>query len=430
MQLPKVRHVRQVYDQPTVADIPATVRAEILRSKLRERVVPGGRVAVAAGSRGIANLAVIVRAAVAAIRELGFQPFVVAGMGSHGGGTSEGQRQILADYGVTEDFVGARIVTDMDVVQIGVNELGFPVYWDKNAFAADAVVAINRIKAHTDFMGPIESGVLKMLAIGLGKRESPAQIHAMGSPGLTTMVPASARVVLAKTRFALGIAIVENAQENTAIIEAVEPEDLFAREPVLLNQAKEIMGRLPFDAADVLIVGELGKNYSGTGLDTNVIGRRLLENSSDFPRPVITRIAILDLSPETHGNASGIGLGDITTDRAYRAIDHEAMRLNTITACTLHRSKIPFWYPTDLEVFEKSFATCWQADPARIRMAIIANTLELEDIYVTDPLARELIERGVRLEVGELIDLPFAGDRLDQPKLFPHARVSRRQIAK
>jgi hypothetical protein len=424
---PQIRRVRQEFDHPTVTDIEGAVRQQIQRSKLRQRVRPGGRIAVAAGSRGIANLARIVGATVQTLRELDYRPFIVAAMGTHGGGTPEGQRQVLADYGITEDSMGVEICCAMDAVEIGTNDVGAPVYWDRNAFAADGVVAVNRIKAHTDFSGPIESGIIKMIVIGLGKRESPLQVHRLGGRGMAQMVPASGRVVLAKTRFALGLAILENAADQTALLQALEPEELFDAEPRLLQQSKEWMGRLPFRVAEVLIVGELGKNYSGTGIDTNVIGRRMVEGEPDFPEPKIIRLAVLDVSPESHGNAVGVGLADLTTERLVRQIDQEAFRLNTLTSRFLMRSRIPITLPTDRAVIEMCLDTCWEPELAKLRLAIIPNSLELYELYVTEPLAAELIRDGRKLEVGPPRPIPFLADgRLDQLGLFPHSCQARR----
>ncbi|MGL4464521.1 MAG: lactate racemase domain-containing protein [Planctomycetia bacterium] len=426
--IPKIRRVRQAsIGQPVVDDIPGAVAAAVRASKIRERVRPGGTVAVTAGSRGIANIALLVRATVDVLKVLGFKPFVVAAMGTHGGGTSAGQRQVLADYGITESTMGCDVRTDMETVEVGVNDFDAPVYWDANAFRADGVVALNRVKAHTDFVGPIESGVVKMLVIGLGKRESPQQVHRLGSRGMAEMVPASGRVLLAKTKFALGLAVIENAAEETAIIQAIEPEELFEVEPKLLVQAKELMARLPFDRADLLLVGELGKNYSGTGMDTNVIGRRFIEAEDDFPTPRITRLAVFDVSPESHGNAVGCGLADVTTERLVAAIDHAAFRLNTLTAQYLMRSRIPLAFPTDRDVAQTCLDTCWQPVSHLVKMAVIPNTLELTELFCTDPLVADLKREGRSIEIDDPMEIPFtAADRIDFPGLFPHSLAARR----
>ncbi|HVJ83654.1 MAG TPA: lactate racemase domain-containing protein [Planctomycetia bacterium] len=424
---PEIVPVRQVFPHPVVADLEGEVRRQIAGSRLREKVNPGARVAIAVGSRGIANIRRIAGAAVAAVRELGADPFLVAGMGTHGGGTSEGQRAILADFGIDESRMGCPVVTDMESTEIGTNEYGAAVYWDKNALAADHVVAINRVKAHTDFRGPIESGILKMIVIGLGKRESAKQVHRLGTRGMAEMVPASAKVVMAKTPFALGLAVIENAGEQTALVKAIEPEDLFEAEPKLLLQAKEWQGKLPFAAADILVVGELGKNYSGTGMDPNVLGRRMLETEDDFDAPRIVRIAVLDMSPESHGNSIGVGFADLTTERLVAAIDHHSVRLNTFTAQLLLRAKIPFAFPDDRAVFEAAFATCWRPRREEAKLAIIPNTLEVSELYVTAPLAQDLVAPGGKLEFGPPRKLPFGADgNLDQPALFPHAKQGRR----
>jgi hypothetical protein len=426
-EIPLVRRVRQILDQPAVADIPAAVRDQINGSKLKSKLKPGARVAIAVGSRGIANIKTIVLETVRAIAALGAEPFIVGAMGTHGGGTEEGQRRILADFGITAESMGCPVRTEMNVVEIGTNDFGATVYWDRNAFEADAVVAVNRVKAHTDFRGPIESGIVKMIVIGLGKRESAAQVHRLGCTGMTEMVPASARIVLAKTKFALGLAILENARDETAVIKAVEPDDLFTVEPTLLERAKGMMGRLPFDEADVLLVGEIGKNYSGTGMDPNVIGRRYLEGEADFASPRITRIAALDISPESHGNSIGVGFADLCTKRLVDDIQPGAMMLNVFTAQLLLRAKIPITLADDRTVLVKSLETCWVTPPKTPRFAFIPNTLEVAELFVSESLAPELRLPGGRLEIGDPEPMQWTADgRIDQPKMFPHAKQARR----
>lgn len=425
--IPLTRPLVRSFDHPTVVDIEGTVRGAIARSRIGERLGRGSEVAVAVGSRGIANLARIVRASVRTLEELGYRPFIVAGMGTHGNGTPEGQRQILADFGVTQEALGVPISTAMDATPIGTSSLGAPVYWDSRALAADGVVAINRIKAHTDFSGRIESGVIKMLAIGLGKRESPRHIHRLGGNGMEENIVASAKVVLEKAPVALGIAVVENAAEETALIQAIEPEELFATEPALLERAKAWMARLPFERADVVIIGELGKNYSGAGIDPNVIGRRKIEGQGDFPSPVITRLAVLDVSPESHGNTVGTGFADLVSRRLIEKTDHEAVRLNTLTAQFLERSRVPLACDTDRQVIETALETCWVPDLEQVRLAVIPNTLELGRIYVSERLAENLDLGDARGEIGPPTALPFLpDDRLDQAALFPHALQGRR----
>ncbi|MBI3466764.1 MAG: DUF2088 domain-containing protein [Planctomycetes bacterium] len=429
MEIPRVARLRQVLDQPVVHDVAGTVRRALAGSKLRSRLKPGGSVALAVGSRGIANLVTMVEAALRDVEAMGFRPFVVAAMGSHGGATPDGQRQLLADYGVTEERLRVPVKTDMDVVELGRNSMDFPVYWDRNAFGADAVVTISRIKPHTDFRGRFESGILKMLVIGLGKREGPSAVHQMGVRGLREVMPESAKVILEKTKFACGLAVLENAAEQTAKIKVVEREELFDVEPRLLDEARELMGRLPFDELDVLVIGEMGKNYSGAGIDPNVIGRLYIVGQPEPDKPRINRIVVLDLSPESHGNAAGIGLADFTTDRLVTAIERGPFLTNSIVSTFVERSKIPLAFPTDREAIQAAVDTCWQVDPARLRLAVVPNTLELTELWVSPALAdRKGMPAHLHVEDSPR-PLPFDDDgNLVQKQLFPHSVGGRRSV--
>jgi hypothetical protein len=427
MDFPPVAPLLQDLQQPRVADVAGEVRRRWQNSPLTHRIRRGDRVAVAVGSRGIANLATIVRTTLDVFRDLGAQPFVVAAMGSHGGATPAGQRQLLADYGVSEAALHVPVKTDMAVVEIGTNRFGQPVWWDRNACQADAVVAIARVKPHTDFRSRYESGILKMLVIGLGKRDGANQHHRFGVRGLRELLPDSGRVILERTHFLGGLAVLENAREETARLEVVGRDELLEVEPRLLEEARGLMGRLPFEQLDLLVIGEIGKNYSGAGIDPNVIGRLLMECQPEFESPKITRICALDLSPESHGNGTGVGLADLTTDRLLAEIDPVPFRMNNLTACFLWRSKVPFSFPTDRDCIEAGLATCWQPDRAAVRMALIPNTLELSELWVSEPLLEEAGGRpGLRVQ-GEPRPLPFDTlGNLEQEKLFPHSVRGRR----
>src|SRR5579871_1920227 len=369
----------------------------------------------------------MVKATLDVLREAGTRPFVVAAMGSHGGGTAEGQRQLLGEYGISETALGVPVKTDMATVQIGTNRWGDPVYWDKNAWEADAVVTVSRIKPHTDFRGRHESGIVKMLAIGLGKRDGAAQHHRWGVRGLRDMLPDSARVIVDKSRFAAGLAVLENAQEETAVLQVVDRDALWDEESRLLERARAIMGRLPFAQLDLLVIGEIGKNYSGAGIDPNVVGRLLIEGEPEMESPHITRICALDLSPESHGNGTGVGIADLTTDRLLAAIDPVPFRMNNLTACFLWRSKLPFSFPTDRACIEAGLATCWQPNPAAVRLAVIPNTLELAELWVSPPLAEEAQRMPGLERIGPPRPMPFTdADELEQTKLFPHCVRARR----
>ncbi len=430
MDMPLVAPLAQNLSQPVVADVAGEVRRQWREARVPARLKRGDRVAVAVGSRGIANLATAVRATLDVLRDLGTQPFVVAAMGSHGGATPEGQRQLLEEYDVTEKALRVPVKTDMNVVQLGTNSWGEPVWWDRNAYEADAVLTISRIKPHTDFRSQYESGITKMLVIGLGKREGANQHHRWGVRGLREMLLETARVVLEKTRFVGSLAILENAREETARLQVVEREDVLAKEPGLLEEARGLMGRLPFEQLDLLVIGEIGKNYSGAGIDPNVVGRLLMECQPEFESPRITRICALDLSPESHGNGTGIGIADLTTERLLAQIDAKPFLMNNLTACFLWRSKLPFSFPTDRECLETGLMTCWQPNRAAVRMAIVPNTLELTDLWVSAPLLEEARGKSYLQAKGESQPLPFdaAGD-LEQEKLFPRSVRGRRRQA-
>src|SRR3984957_17158544 len=294
---------------------------------------------------------------------------------------------------------------------MNINSGGHPFFWDKNALEADAVVTVSRVKAHTDFRGRFESGIVKMIVIGLGKRDGASQHHRWGVRGLRDMLPETAKVVLEKTPFQAGLAVLENAQEQTARLQVVDRDELFDVEPGLLEEARGLMGRLPFDQLDLLVIGEIGKNYSGAGIDPNVVGRLLMETQVEPERPKITRICALDLSPESHGNGTGCGIADLTTDRLLAAIDPVPFRMNNLTACFLWRSKLPFAFPDDRACIVAGLETCWQPNAAAVRMAIIPNSLEVVDLWGSPALAEEA-KKHPHLEItGPAVAVRIGGER-------------------
>ena len=428
MTFPPLARIRQSVPQPEVADIPATVRNLIQGSRFTSRVPTGGSIAVGVGSRGITAIPTIARATVDTLKEMGYRPFIVAAMGSHGGATSEGQCELLAGYGITPEAMGVEVRTEMDVVEVGINPVGLPIYFDRNAYQADGVILLNRVKPHTDFTATYESGVLKMLTIGLGKREGATQVHKLGLRGLREVMPAVMRHLVKNTKFALGLAILENVHDMPAEIVALEPETILDDEPKLLDKARSLMGRLPFDQIDVLVVGELGKNYSGSGMDPNVIGRLMVETMPDHPRPVVTRLVVLDASEETHGNIVGVGFADLTTERLVAKLDPEPFRINILTSCCLERGRIPIALADDRAVFEAALDTCWRIDPQEARVVVIPNTLELSTMWVSPPLQAE-VEANPHLNFETGFD-PIPFDRkgfLDQEAMFPASVRGRRQ---
>ncbi len=385
-EMPTLIPVRQHLWSKRVQDIEGTVSGLVRRSTLAARIRPGTRVAIAVGSRGVANIAQIAAAVVQSVRVLGGDPFIVPAMGSHGGGTAAGQIEILAGLGVTEKRVGAPIVSSMDVATIGGTDDGMPVYFDRNAFGADAVIVINRVKKHTDITAPFESGLFKMMAIGLGKKAQADLIHAYGAPGLRKYIPEVARVMLAKAPIALGIATIENGLEETAEVHAFEPSEIEQRERQLLSRNKRLLPRLPFDAIDILIVDRMGKEISGTGMDTNVLGRVMIAGERELKRPRIQHVIVLDLTPASHGNAIGIGLADITTDALVAKIDREVTYINGITSGFFDRAKIPITVKSDREALHVALSRLSPERRARPAIARIHDTLHLAEFLVSASL--------------------------------------------
>jgi hypothetical protein len=330
-----------------------------------------------------------VAAAARTVRALGGAPFVVPAMGSHGGGTAEGQVEILAELGVTEERVGAPIRSSMETVVIGQTGDGMAVHFDRNAHAADAVVVVNRVKKHTDITAPLESGLIKMIAIGLGKKAQADLIHAYGAPGLRRYIPEVARIALARAPIALGIATLENGYEETAEIHGWEPDQIEAGERRLLARNKRILPRLPFDEIDVLIVDRMGKEISGTGMDTNVLGRVRIAGERELARPTVRHVIVLDLTEASHGNAIGIGLADLTTERLVAKIDRRATYINGITSGFFERAKIPITLPTDREAVETALERLPPERRRAPRIARILDTLHLDQFEATPALIAE-----------------------------------------
>ncbi|HYB43146.1 MAG TPA: [Fe-S]-binding protein [Candidatus Methylomirabilis sp.] len=405
--------VRQRFARQRVADIPAAVHAALGSAGLP--IKRGDRVAVGAGSRGIANIAAVVRAAVQWLQEQGARPFVFPAMGSHGGATAEGQRAVLAHYGITEAAMGCEIRASMDVVQVG-EALGLPVWLDRTASEADWIGLVNRVKPHTDFKGSIESGLFKMMTIGLGKYQGATQYHrANVRLGYETVITAVGREMLRAARIGFGLGIVENGYDETARIEAFAAADLEAGERELLKDARQWMARLPFSPIDVLIVEEIGKNISGSGMDTNVIGRPSNPHEPFPADPKILWIAALDLTEESGGNATGIGNADFTTRRLADKIDWKPTSINCLTACTPNGAKLPLAFDSDREALESALSCTGLATAAPARVIRIRNTLMLEKIECSEAFLAEVEKRPDLVVVGAGRPIGFdATGRIDR----------------
>jgi hypothetical protein len=405
MALPKMVRVRQTFPRPRIADIPNAVSTTLGEAALR--VKRGDTVAVGAGSRGIANIDVIVGATVRWLKELGARPFVFPAMGSHGGGTAEGQLSVLEHYGITEGTMGCPIRATMEVVQVG-EALGLPVWCDKLASEADWIGIVNRVKPHTDFKGSIESGLFKMMTIGLGKHKGAIQYHRANiHHGYETVITSVGREMLAKARIGFGVGIVENGHDETAVIEAFSPEALESGERRLLKSAREWMARLPFSPIDVLIVEEMGKNISGAGMDTNVIGRPSNPHEPFPNEPKILWIVTLDLTEESYGNAVGIGNADFTTRRLVEKIDMKPTLINAVTACAPGGAKVPATFDSDREAVETALSCIGLTPPDKARVIRIKNTLMLSEIEVSEAYMADVAKRADLTAIGDAVPLPF-----------------------
>jgi hypothetical protein len=390
MQLPKMAKVRQVFDQTGIRDIPATIREELVKKRLKDRVKPGQRIAVTAGSRGIAGIPLILKTVVDELRALGAEPFLVPAMGSHGGATPEGQIQVLHSLGVTEESVGAPIEASMEVELVGCLPDGVEIYLSRVALKADGIFVVGRVKPHTDFKGDIESGLLKMMAIGLGNQKGAEMIHWHRYDGYHRILPEAGRLIAEKTNIVMGLALLENAHHMTAEIHALHPEEFYDHEKRLLEKAKDLLPRLPFMDVDVLVVEEIGKNISGVGMDTNVTGRFWMPGEHDPRAPSVKKLAVLDLTEETHGNAIGIGLADVTTRRAFEKIDYHQTYVNCLTQGSGETGKIPPFLANDRDAIATAIRISGPIRPETARVIRIKNTQELETLYISEALVDEL----------------------------------------
>ncbi len=383
---PQMFRIRQHFDAPRVDEIAGTVRDEIARINPSSTIKPGQTVAIAAGSRGVANIDTIVKTVVEEMKAIGAVPYIVPAMGSHGGGTAEGQTQVLAEYGITEGAMGCPIKSSMDVIQIGVSDFGMPIYFDKHASEADHVIVVNRIKPHTGFAGEIESGLMKMMLIGLGKHKGASVYHrAIIHHSFDKIVRLVGKVVREEMPITFGIATLENGYDETALIEAIPAADFEEREKVLQAKSKEWCPSLPFDDVDLLIIDEMGKNISGSGMDTNVIGRKRNDRRAmGDETPRVLRIFVRDLTEVTHGNATGIGMAEFTTRRLVDKIDYHATYTNVITGQHVSAGAIPLHCDTDAEVLDIALESIGLIAPEDARVLWIPNTLDLGEVEASE----------------------------------------------
>jgi len=394
-KLPKMFRLRQIFDTSRIYDIAAKIDNELSRLNLGRKIKPGQSVAVTVGSRGIPNLQTIVRSVVDHLKRLDAIPFVVPAMGSHGGATADGQRKVIESYGITGEAIGCEIRSSMETVVVCQTDNGLPVYFDRYAHEADHVLICNRVKPHTRFVGPIESGLMKMMLIGLGKRDGAEVYHrAIEDFDFDHITKSISERVLSKCKILAGLAIVDNALDQTSLIEAIAPNKIRSREPELLKLARQRMPKLPFQYIDLLIIDQIGKNISGTGLDTNVVGRKFNNHkATEGEYPKIKRIALRGLSRQSYGNAVGIGLAEFCRSDLLNEANLSTTAINAITAKRPSMAMQPLAYETDHEMLEDALSTIGLTKPEDIKVVWIKNTLELTEIECSATFLEEANRR-------------------------------------
>lgn len=399
--IPRFCKIRQKFDDYKILDIESEVKKKLQRSGTLDRVKPGQSIAITSGSRGVANIAVITKTIVDEVKRVGANPFIVPTMGSHGGATAEGQKEVLEGNGITEESMGCPIKSSMETVQVGVSEYGKPVRIDKNANEADGIIVVGRVKFHTAFTGKYESGLLKMITIGLGKQFGAQICHSDSFKYMEKNVTSIAREAIKQCKILFGVATVENSCDQTRHIEAIPSEKFFEEEPALLEESKANMAGVLFKEFDVLIVDEVGKNISGSGMDPNITGT--------FPTPYKTggankqRTVVLDITDESHGNGTGLGAADFTVQRAFDKMDFEMTYPNALTAIVTLNAKLPITLANDKLAIKAAIQTCSGIDHNNARVVRIKNTLELEEILISEALLEEA-RNNPRIEI------------LDEPK--------------
>ncbi len=405
--LPEMVEVKQKFEPRGLQNISETIFNEMKREEIKSLIAPGSKIAIGVGSRGVANISKVVESLVSSIKNLGGNPFIFPAMGSHGGGTAEAQESLLAGYNVTEESVGAPIVSSMETLVVTEMGDGTLVHMDRNAYDADGVILVNRIKPHTSFRGDIESGIVKMMTIGMGKINGASMLH--GSYPMAdfgTHLPRVAKKLLPNINFLFGVGLVEDAYDDTAIIECIPKDSLFEREKVLQSKAKLFMGRLYIDNIDVLVIDEIGKEISGAGCDPNVTGRNM-RGVSGFDKPTVNKIVLLDLTKATNGNATGFSSADVITQRLLNKVDFSVTYANVIASTYLEGGKIPIPMKTSEDALRLAIKTLNGIDPMNARVVRIKNTLELSEISISESLLSEARNNELIEVVGEPKKIEF-----------------------
>ena len=405
IELPKIMKVRQKFDDTKLKDIQKSLNTKLIEKNIKDNIKPGMKIAITGGSRGISNYQVLMKTVVDFVYKCGATPFIVPAMGSHGGGTDEGQKNMLKKLGMTKETVGCEIISSMEVVEVGKTSKDLPVYIDKNAANADGIILLNRIKLHTSFRGKYESGLIKMMAIGLAKRKGADMTHSLRYENMANNLVEVGTIALNSLNIICGVASIENGYNEVADVFVLKKDEILEKEPEILNKSKDLMSRIYLDDIDVLIVNEIGKNISGTGVDTNIVGRFHTNAASGGPNTI--KLGFLDISEKSGGNGNGMGLADFVSQKFYDKIDFPATYINAITSTEPNSVKLPLVLDNDEYVFKGCVKLCGVRNLKDLKLVIINNTKELDEIYMSEAAFKSVVSKDKVESISELFDIPF-----------------------
>ena len=405
IKLPQIMKVSQTFDNTKLDDVEGDLNQKLIYKNIKDKIKPGMKIAITGGSRGISFYKELMKTIVSFVKKCGATPFIVPSMGSHGGGTSEGQENMLKKLGITKESVGCEIISSMDVVEVGRTSKDLPVYIDKNAANADGIILLNRVKLHTSFRGKYESGLIKMMAIGLAKRKGADMTHFLRYENMAENLVEVGKIALNNLNIICGVASIENGYNEVADLFVLNKDEILKEEPKILEKSKRLMPRIYLDDIDVLIVNEIGKNISGTGVDTNIVGRFHTNAASGGPNTV--KLGFLDISEKSGGNGNGMGLADFVSKKFFRKIDFESTYINAITSTEPNSVKLPLVLDNDKYVFQGCVKLCGVKNIQDIKLVIINNTKELDEIYMSKSAFENAVDKSKVKKESELFDIPF-----------------------
>lgn len=405
IKLPQIMKVSQTFDNTKLDDVEGDLNQKLIYKNIKDKIKPGMKIAITGGSRGISSYKELMKTIVSFVKKCGATPFIVPSMGSHGGGTSEGQENMLKKLGITKESVGCEIISSMDVVEVGRTSKDLPVYIDKNAANADGIILLNRVKLHTSFRGKYESGLIKMMAIGLAKRKGADMTHFLRYENMAENLVEVGKIALNNLNIICGVASIENGYNEVADVFVLNKDEILQEEPKILEKSKRLMPRIYLDDIDVLIVNEIGKNISGTGVDTNIVGRFHTNAASGGPNTV--KLGFLDISEKSGGNGNGMGLADFVSKKFFRKIDFESTYINAITSTEPNSVKLPLVLDNDKYVFQGCVKLCGVKNIQDIKLVIINNTKELDEIYMSKSAFENAVDKSKVKKESELFDIPF-----------------------